>query len=128
MRQLLAVLLAAFAAAFGALILGEYEMAGTTPYVEGVLFGLVTAELVLTVAKPRPSPAANAAAAIAPVVGMVWAAWISAGRDWGYVPGAAWVGAALGPVAATAWLWQSRGRGRSATTPPSSAPDSPSDA
>lgn len=111
MRQLLAVLVAAFAAALGALILGEYEMVGTTPYVEGVLFGLVVAEAVITVAKPRPSPLALAAGAIAPAVGMVWAAWISSGRDWDYVPNGAWIGAALAPIAAILWLRQSRGRG-----------------
>ncbi len=112
MRQLLAVLLAAFAASLGALILGEYEMAGTTPYVEGVLFGLVVAELVITVAKPRPGPAATAAAVVAPAGGMVWAAWIASGRDWDYVPGAAWVGVALAPVAAAIWLAQGRRRYR----------------
>lgn len=52
-----------------------------------------------------------AAAAIAPALGMVWAAWISSGRDWDYVPGAAWIGVALAPVAAVVWLRQSRGRG-----------------
>ena len=114
MRQLLAVLVAALAAALGALILGEYEMVGTTPYVEGVLFGLVIAEVVLTVAKPRPSPPAMTAAAIAPAIGMVWAAWISSGRDWDYVPDGAWVGAVLAPIAAAFWLRQSRGRGRRA--------------
>jgi hypothetical protein len=112
MRQLLAVLVAAFAAALGALILGEYEMVGTTPYVEGVLFGLVIAEVVITVAKPRPSSPAVATALVAPAVGMVWAAWISSGRDWDYVPSGAWVGAVLAPIAAAFWLRQSRSRRR----------------
>lgn len=112
MRQLLAVLAAAAAAALGALILGEYEMTGSTPYVEGVLFGLVVAELVITIAKPRPSPLAMAAAAAAPAAGMVWAAWISSGRDWDYVPDAAWIGVVLAAVAAALWVRQSRGRGR----------------
>ncbi|MDQ1436443.1 MAG: hypothetical protein QOK43_72 [Acidimicrobiaceae bacterium] len=117
MRQLLAVAVATLTAAFGALILGEYEMAGWTPYVSGVLFGLVVAELVLTVARPWPAPRVMVAAAVLSGLGMVWALWISAGRDWGYVPGGGWVGAALAPVAALAWFRNSRGRrggGRSA--------------
>jgi hypothetical protein len=90
------------------LILGEYEMRGTTPYVAGALFGLVVAELVLTVAKPAPVRGVLAAATVLPGLGMVWALWISAGRDWAYVPGGAWVGAALAPVAAALWLRQRR--------------------
>ena len=108
MRQLLAVLAAALASALGALILGEYEMQGTTPYVSGALFGLVIAELALTVAKPRPHPATSAAAALFPGLGMVWAVWISSGRDWDYVSGGAWIGVALAPIAAALWLRQRR--------------------
>lgn len=104
MRQVLAVLAAAFASAFGALILGEYELKGTTPFVAGVLFGLVVAELVLAMAKPRPTRAVVAAGALLPGGGMVWAAWISAGRDWHYVPGGAWLGVLLAPAAAAVWM------------------------
>ena len=111
MRQLLAVAAAVLASALGALILGEYQLAGTTPFVAGALFGLVVAELVLTLAKPAPGPAALAAAMAAPGLGMVWAAWISAGRSWHYVPGVAWAGAALAPVAAGLWLRSGRWRG-----------------
>ena len=110
MRQLLAVAAAVLASAMGALILGEYQLSGTTPYVAGALFGLVVAELVLTVAKPSPSGVAAAVAVVAPGLGMVWAAWISSGRDWGYVPGAAWAGVALAPAAAALWLRGGRGR------------------
>ncbi|HEV7888909.1 MAG TPA: hypothetical protein VGO92_15230 [Acidimicrobiales bacterium] len=110
MRQLLAVVAAVAASSLGALILGEYELAGTTPFVAGVLFGLVVAELVLALAKPRPGSAAAAAGVVAPALGMVWAAWISSGRDWGYVPDAAWAGVALAPVAAALWLRSGRRR------------------
>jgi hypothetical protein len=111
MRQVLAVAAAVLASAFGALILGEYQLAGTTPFVAGALFGLVVAELVLTLAKPAPVRAAQVAAVVAPGLGMVWAAWISAGRSWHYVPGVAWAGAVLAPVAAALWLRSGRRRG-----------------
>jgi hypothetical protein len=114
MRQLLAVLFAVFASALGALILGEYELKGSTPFVAGVLFGLVVAELTLAVAKPRPLPWVQAATAVLPGAGMVWAAYISSGKDWHYVPGVAWVGVALAPLAAAAWLGNARGRGSGA--------------
>lgn len=110
MRQLFAVAAAVVASALGALILGEYEQTGTTPFVAGALFGLVVAELVLAVAK-RPAAAATAAAAIgAPAAGMVWAAYISSGEDWAYVPDVAWAGVALAPVAAALWLRSARRR------------------
>jgi hypothetical protein len=119
MRQLLAVAAALAAGSVGALILGEYQLGGTTPYVAGVLFGLVVGELVLAIAKPRVSPAAKAAAVLAPGLGMVWAAWISAGRDWHYVPGGAWAGAVLAPAAAAVWLRSGSKRG---TTAPADEP------
>lgn len=118
MRQLLAGVVAVAGSALGALILGEYDMAGATPFVSGVLFGLVVAELVLTIAKPRPARSTAAAAVAAPGLGMVWAVWISAGRSWHYVPGGAWAGVALAPVAAAFWLRTGRRR-----PPPNTEPD-----
>lgn len=105
MRLPLAVVTGAAVAALGALILGEYEFKGTTPYVAGVLFGLVVAEAVLAVAR-RGGPALAAVVGALAGGGLVWAAWISSGRDWDYVPAAAWVAVSLGAVvgvARTAW-------------------------
>jgi hypothetical protein len=112
MRQLLAALGALAGSAVGALILGEYPMAGTTPFLAGALFGLVIAELVLSVAKPRPAPPTAAAAIAGPAAGMVWAAWISAGRDWHYVPHLAWAGVAVAAAASALWLRGGRRRFR----------------
>jgi len=120
MRQLLAGVGALAASAFGALILGEYPMVGTTPFVAGVLFGLVVAELVLTVAKPRPVPAVAAAAVVGPAAGMVWAAWISSGDDWHYVPHLAWAGVVLAAAASAFWLRS--GRRKRPDGPTASAP------
>lgn len=105
-------------AALGALVLGEYELAGATPLAAGVLFGLVVAEVGLSTAGRRRGrgPALAAPAAGASAAGMVWAAWISSGRDWSYVPGAVWVGAVLAAGAAILWI---RGPTRRAPgTPP----------
>jgi hypothetical protein len=113
MRLLLAVVAAAGASALGALILGEYPLTGATPYVAGLLFGLVVAELAVFVAGHGGLRGAAAAVVmLLPGAGMVWAAWISAGRSWHYVPGAAWVGAVLAPAAAFLWLRGGRGSSR----------------
>lgn len=99
MRPALALLAGAAVASLGALILGEYEFKGTTPYVAGLLFGLVVAEAIVAVAR-RGGPALAGAAAALAGGGLVWAAWISSGRDWDYVPGAAWVAVAVGGAVA----------------------------
>lgn len=97
MRLPLAVVAGAAVAALGALILGEYEFKGTTPYVAGVLFGLVVAEVVVTVGRRGGAALAATVGALA-AGGLVWAAWISSGRDWHYVPNAAWIAVGLGAV------------------------------
>lgn len=90
-------------AALGALILGEYDLTGVTPVVAGILFGLIVAE-IMTVAGRATDAMLAAAAALFSAAGMVWAAWISSGRDWGYVPGGAWVGVVLAALAAVVWI------------------------
>ena len=102
-------------AALGALILGEYELTGLTPVVAGVLFGLIIAE-VMTVAGRSSHLVMAVLAAGLSAAGMVWAAWISSGRDWDYVPGGAWVGVVLSALAAAAWI-KSPGKRGSRTRP-----------
>ena len=99
MRLVLAFVAGAAASALAALILGEYEMTGWTPYLCGVAFGLVVAEVVTSIGRRSGLAIAIACAATAGG-GMVWAAWISSGRDWSYVPGTAWAGVGLAVVAA----------------------------
>lgn len=122
MRLVLAVLAGAATAAFSALILGEYEFVGTTPYVAGLLFGLVVAEAMVTVARRGGVRLAAVAAALA-AAGLVWAAWISSGRDWEYVPGLAWVAVGLG--AASAGLRTARAAVRRSGPPAGDSPPSP---
>lgn len=94
MRLALALVAGAAVAALTALILGEYEMAGWTPYLTGVAFGLVVGETVTSIGR-RTGTVVGGACAVLAAGGMVWAAWISSGRDWSYVPGTAWIGVAL---------------------------------
>lgn len=105
MRLALALLAGAAVAALAALILGEYEMTGWTPYLTGVAFGLVVGETVTGIGRRGGSAVAGACAVLA-AGGMVWAAWISSGRDWSYVPGAAWVGVALAAGCGAGWVWR----------------------
>lgn len=92
-------------AAGGALILGEYDLRGTTPIVAGLLFGLILGEVVTAVGRRRDLLAAATAAAVGGL-GMLWAAWRSTGPDetWSLVPGEAWAGVVLGAVAAGLWV------------------------
>ena len=99
------MLAGAAVAAFAALILGEYELVGFTPYLAGVAFGLVVAEVITSVAR-RLGVMASAPSAAFAAGGMVWAAWISSGRDWSYVPGGAWVGVALAAACGAGWAWR----------------------
>ena len=103
--------LGAVASASGAVILGEYQLEGATPIVAGVLFGLILSELVTAAAKSRGTALVAASAGLA-AAGMLWGAWLSTGpdEDWSYVPGLAWVGVVLAPVAAVVWV---RSPGRS---------------
>src|SRR6476620_4470379 len=51
MRHLLGVLAAAAAAAFGGLVLGEYELTGVMVFVAAGLFGLAVGEVLVAVAR-----------------------------------------------------------------------------
>lgn len=114
MRLLVALAVGGAVTAVGAVILGEYELDGLTPVIAGVLFGLVVAEIVSVVARRRDIVVGAASAALS-AAGLVWAAWISSGEDWSFVPDMAWVGVALAAAAALLWL-RTPGR-RGAGTP-----------
>ncbi|GAC1378050.1 MAG: hypothetical protein NVSMB4_07640 [Acidimicrobiales bacterium] len=103
LRQVAALVLAALAAALGALILGEYEQAGATPFIGGVLFGLAVGEIVLTVTH-RGTTVLAVGAALVSAAGLGWAAWISSGRGIAPVPGVAYAGTALGAIVSGTWV------------------------
>ena len=85
------------------MILGEYELTGLTPVIAGLLFGVIVAEVVSGVGRRHDLVTAVGCAGFA-AAGMVWAAWISSGEDWSYVPGGVWVGVALAAAAAALWI------------------------
>ena len=115
MRLLLALAVGALMSTLGALIVGEYELKGVTPIIAGILFGLVLAEVLTSVARRRDTLVIAASAALA-AGGLVWAAWISSGEDWSYVPTMAWVGVGLSVVAAYVWI-RTPGRRGAGTRP-----------
>jgi hypothetical protein len=98
-----AVLVALAVAALGAVVLGEYDLSGTTPLVAGALFGIAVAEVVVTMAQSSDGYL-QAAAALVAEAGLVWATWISSGHQLDLAAPTAWVGIALGSVLAPLWL------------------------
>ena len=108
MRRPLSLLAGASVAALGALILGEYEFVGWFPWVAGVLFGLVVAEVVVTIGAWRGTVPALASAVLG-AGGLAWAAWITTGEGIEPWPATAWLAMALAAAAAVA---RSRGTGR----------------
>lgn len=121
MRFVLALVAGAAVAAAGAVMLGEYALIGVTPYVAAVLFAVVIAELLRSVAG-HSSVALVAGAAGLTVAGLLWAAWIQAARDWSYVPGATWASAVLGAAVAALWVRSSGRRGANTTSEPGRPP------
>jgi hypothetical protein len=99
MRQVLAVFAGAAVAAFGGLILGEYPFTGVTPYIAGVLFALVVAEVVLAISR-HPGPGTAVAAAVCTTGGLGWALWISSGQGLAPVPAGGWAALVIGAAVA----------------------------
>ncbi|HEX2064937.1 MAG TPA: hypothetical protein VHE80_11010 [Acidimicrobiales bacterium] len=125
MRELLGVAAGAVTAAVGALVVGEYSLAGVTGVVAGVVFGLVVAEVVVTVGRRQDLLVAVPTAAIV-VAGLVWAAWIWSGRPWSRLPAGAVAAAAAGAVVSLAWVTgpklRSAGRREDGTPPAGPSP------
>ena len=111
-RPVPAVLVALAVAALGAVILGEYELAGTRPILAGAVFGVMVAEVLATLARAWAREAALwAAAALITEAGLVWATWISTGHELDRAAATAWVGIAVGSVASPFWLRSAGRRG-----------------
>jgi hypothetical protein len=108
-RQALAIVAGLAAMALGALIFGEYDLSGLTPFIGGALFGLIVAEVVLTVAGTGNRVLAAFSAACSGV-GVYWAAWISSGRGIAPIPKRAYVGLVLSMILAAGWVLISSGR------------------
>jgi hypothetical protein len=115
-RQLLPVLAAAAVAALGALILGEYDLVGTTAVVAGALFGAAIAEVAGALARRAFTPWLPVAVGAIAGLGMTWAVWISTNRFRNPVEASAVAGIALAAIAAAVWL--STGGRRGGNSPP----------
>lgn len=107
-----AVLAALVVAALGAVILGEYELAGVRPLLAGVLFGVAVAEVIASVVRTVDGDVRLlAAAALITEAGLVWATWISTGHELDLASGTAWAGIVLGSAASPLWLKSAGRRG-----------------
>jgi hypothetical protein len=118
MRPALALVAGVATAAFGALILGEYQLTGFTGLIAGSLFGLAIAEVVLTVGGAHLAGTERVAMiviAVATVAAVAWAGWISTGHLWRTVPKGLWTGAVVGAVLGPWWLRSGVSRARSAS-------------
>ena len=103
-------------AALGALILGEYDLVGSTALIAGLLFGAAIAEVAGALARRDvPGWMLGAVAAIA-ASAMTWAVWISTNRFRNPVEVSAIAGIAAAGLAAAFWL-STAGR-RGSNTPP----------
>jgi hypothetical protein len=98
-RLVVGVVLGAALAALGALLLGEYPFTGVMPYVSGVLFALVVAEVIVSVSR-RSGRATAVAAAMCTAGGLAWGVWISVGEGKAPIPIGGWVAVVVGFVVA----------------------------
>ncbi|MGI8982985.1 MAG: hypothetical protein ACR2HM_00370 [Acidimicrobiales bacterium] len=94
MRRILPVVAGAAVAAFGALIVGEYEFQGLLPVLAGVVLGLLVTEAVALGGQWRGWVPAGVAAGLS-AGGMLWGAWIDSGQGLEPFPPLAWLGAAV---------------------------------
>lgn len=114
MRRILGVCAGVAAGTLGALILGEYPFSGIVVLGAAIIFGLAVAEVVVGVGRWRGPGAAGTAAALV-AAGLVWAAWISEGRDLSRLPIWGWVAVALGMATAAIRGWRPGAAGGSRT-------------
>ncbi len=111
MRQALALLAGAALALAGAVVLGEYDLQGTTAVVGFPLYGLAVAELALAVGR-RLAAATLVALSLVVVAGLYLALWVSFGHFRNDVspPVLSWVMVAAAAAATFAWGWSGRRR------------------
>jgi len=96
----------------GAVVLGEYDLRGTTVLVGFPLYGVAVAELALAVARRLATPAL-AALAVGVGAGLTLALWISFGHFRNDVapPVLSWVMVAVAVALTFGWGWSGRRRG-----------------
>ncbi|MDP8953940.1 MAG: hypothetical protein M3N37_03270 [Actinomycetota bacterium] len=117
MKRILPVLAGAAVAAFGALIVGEYEFEGVIPVLAGLVLGVLVSEAVALGGQWRGRVPAAVAGALA-AGGLVWAGWIDSGEGLEPYPALAWLGAAVAALTAGARARGPRARRRRSPPPP----------
>jgi len=92
-------------------VLGEYDLRGTTVIIGFPLYGVAVAEVTLAVAR-RLALASQAALALVVAAGLSLALWIAFGHFRNDVrpPALSWVMVAAAIAAAVAWARSGRGR------------------
>ena len=103
MRRTLALLAAGAAAAFIAVVMGEYVLTLWTAIAAGVVVGFLLAEIVLGIAYWRGIVPAVVVGALG-AGSLWWAAWIESGRGVGTIEHTAWIGIVLAAVVGAARL------------------------
>jgi len=110
-RQALAIIAGTALALVGAVVLGEYDLRGTTVLIGFPLYGLAVAELALAVGR-QLAPAALVAMAAVVAAGLVLALWIAFGhfRNGVSPPVLSSAMVVVSAVATFAWGWSGRRR------------------
>jgi len=103
-RQVLGLVAATLLAALGAVVLGEYDLRGTTAVIGFPLYAVAVAEVALAVSHRLGLLALTAVAAVV-VAGLTWALWISYGhfRNDALPPTLSWVMVGGAVVAGLVW-------------------------
>jgi len=118
-RLVIGVVAGAATATLGGFILGEYPFTGLTPYIAGILFALVLAEVFLSVSRQHDRVTAIAAAACA-AGGLGIAVWISTGEGIDPIPIGGWIAVLIGLVVGLARGGITEAGRREPNSPPSS--------
>ena len=102
----------------GGVVLGEYDLRGTTVIIGFPLYGVAVAELASAVGR-RLAAATLVALAVLVAAGLSLALWISFGHFRNEVapPVMSWVMVAVATAATPAWGWSSRNRGANVARP-----------
>lgn len=95
-RLAVGIVAGAAVAALGGWILGEYPFTGIMPYITGVLFALVVAEVILSISRREPNRAIAATSAVITAAGIGLAVWIQSTEGLVAIPPGGWVAIVLG--------------------------------
>lgn len=118
-RLVVGIVLGAALAVFGGFILGEYPFTGLTPYIAGVLFALVIAEVVTSISRQQNWITA-VASSVSTAVGLGLAVYISIGEGIDPLPVGGWMAVLIGAVVALVRGGLIKEVSRATSTPPSS--------